>query len=455
MQLLLLRALSPSGDRAFIVADFRHMRTFLAGMLALITHFAFAGGADSTESHPVWVRSVVIHGNEKTKDFVILREMSTKVGARLDTQTLAEDQNRIYSLKLFNKVTVSADDEGDSASVHVNVNERWYWFPFPVLGFRYRDFKKFYYGAGFAHQNFLGRNEKLFTSFALGYDQWFSLHYQNPKLTDDDDIFLGFDGSYGKSPNLSELTGSYDQYYYTTNMTLGKRYGLHQTLLGSVGYDILIVSDPKAGRTLSSSGRDAYAYVALRYTYDSRNIHEYATDGDFATVSVIKSGFGESQVNLVTYDYDVRKFLPLSEDLSIGARTFGTIMEGGSVPVYHHVYFGYGERLRGYFRDILEGEDIMGGNLELRIAILKPRYLKLSFVSIPEFSVWRYGLYAGIFADGGKVWYRSEAFPGSHWLSGYGAGLHFLLPYSIVIRTEYALNNYGRGQIFVDIGASF
>jgi outer membrane protein assembly factor BamA len=228
-----------------------------------------------------------------------------------------------------------------------------------------------------------------------------------------------------------------------------------EVTISTIGYDILLVSDPMAGRTLSNSGRDAYGYVSLRYTYDSRNIHEYATDGNFATVSVIKSGFGESPVNLVTYDYDFRKFIPINDDVSIGARTFGTITEGGAVPIYRHVYFGYGERLRGYFRDILEGEDIMGGNLEFRIVIFKPRYLKLSFISIPEFSVWRYGLYAGIFADGGKVWYRREAFPGSSWLSGYGAGLHFLLPYSLVIRTEYALNNYGRGQMYVDIGASF
>jgi outer membrane protein assembly factor BamA len=431
------------------------MRSIFLGLILSCSSIASAVGIDTTSSRKVWIKSIIIQGNDKTKDYVILREMSTKIGDSLSQESLLQDQNRIYSLRLFNRVAVTSDTAGDSATVFVDVNERWYWFPYPILGFRFRDISKLYYGVGFTHQNFRGRNEKLYVSFALGYDRWVSFHYQNPKLTDNDDIFFGFDGSYGRSPNLSVQTSSYDQYYYDANISLGKRFGLYQTILGTVGYDIQQVSDPSVGRTLSTSGRDAYAYSSLNYTYDSRNIAEYATEGTYVGIGFNKSGFGESQVNLATYAFDLRQFLPINDDWSVGVRTFGNFTEGGLIPIYRHVYYGYGERLRGYFHDILEGEDIMGGNLEFRIAILKPRYLKLSFIPVPEFSVLRYGLYAGIFADGGKIWYRSQSFPGGNWLSGYGAGLHFLLPYSLVVRTEYAFNNVGRGQLFVDLEASF
>lgn len=424
-------------------------------LLVLLPYALRAGGTDSVASRSLRVKAIILEGNEKTKDFVILREMSIKVGDTLSLGVLERDRDRIYSLRLFNKVDVYFTAERDSAMVYVEVNERWYWFPFPIFGFRLRDFNKVYYGAGIAHQNFRGRNEKLFFSLAFGYDRWISFQYQNPKLTDDDDLFLRFSGSYGKSPNLSLLSGEYDQYYYSTSVSLGKRFGLYQTLTGTAGYDILQVSDASLGRTASNSGRDAYAYLAFAYTYDSRNIHEYATDGTYAALAVNKSGFGESQVNLVTYDYDFRQFIPVNDDISAGGRTFATITGGGVIPPYRHVYYGYGERLRGYFRDIWEGENIVGGNLELRVAILKPRYLTLSFIPVPEFRILRYGLYAGIFADGGKVWYRGEPFPGGNWRSGYGAGLHFLLPYSLVVRTEYVLNNMGRGEFFVDLGASF
>jgi len=431
------------------------MKSLCVSSIVLLSAIALGRGVDSTSNRVEWVKSIVIEGNEKTKDFVILREMSTKIGDRLNPDALLEDQSRIYSLRLFNKVVVSSETEGDSATVFVDVSERWYWFPYPIVGFRYRDFSKLYYGAGFTHQNFRGRNEKLYVSFAVGYDRWLSLYYQNPKLTDDDDIFLGFGGSYGRLPNLSVQSSAYEQYYYDTNVSLGKRYGLYQTIIATVGYDIQQVSDPSVGRTLSSSGRDAYGYFAFNYSYDSRDIAEYSTKGSYIGLGFNKSGFGESQVNLITYAYDVRQFVPLNDDWSIGVRSFGNFTGGGLIPIYRHVYYGYSERLRGYFRDIQEGEDIMGGNLELRFAILKPRYLTLPFIPVPEFSVLRYGLYAGIFADGGKVWYRNQPFPGTDWRSGYGAGLHFLLPYSLVVRTEYALNNMGRGEFFVDLDASF
>ena len=414
-----------------------------------------AGRVDTTAGTSPIVRAIVIQGNEKTKDFIILREMSIKVGDTLSEGAMTEDQNRIYSLRLFNRVQINATTERDSATLLVDVSERWYWFPFPILGFRDRDFNKFFYGAGIAHQNFRGRNEKVFASFAFGYDQWLSFRYQNPKLTDGDDIFLGCSGSYGKSPNLSLLTGTYDQYYYATSFTLGKRFGLYQTFFGTVGYDILRVSDPAAGRTLSSDGRDAYAYLAFQYTYDTRNIREYSTEGTYVSVGINKPGFGESQVNLMTYNGDLRKFIRITGDVSVGGRAFFTYSGGGIVPVYHHVYYGYGERLRGYFRNIWEGENIMGGNAELRIAILTPRYFTVSFIPVPEFSVLRYGLYAGIFADRGKVWYRNDSFPGPNWRTGYGAGLHFLLPYSLVVRTEYAYNDLRIGQFIIDLGASF
>jgi opacity protein-like surface antigen len=34
--------------------------------------------------------------------------------------------------------------------------------------------------------------------------------------------------------------------------------------------------------------------------------------------------------------------------------------------------------------------------------------------------------------------------------TGYGAGIDFLLPYSVVLRTEYAWNEFGVGQFIID-----
>jgi outer membrane protein assembly factor BamA len=196
--------------------------------------------------------------------------------------------------------------------------------------------------------------------------------------------------------------------------------------------------------------------LGATYLYDGRDIREYATAGSYAAFSLTKNGLGESEVNLFRYGVDVRGYVPLGDDFSLCGRACGSFLSGGNSPTYLHTYFGYYDRIRGYYSTVLEGEDILGGSLELRFPLLTPRYTTVSIRFLPpEFSVWRYGLYAALFADGGTTWYRTQQVFQVPWYAGYGGGLHFLLPYSVVIRTEYALNQHVRGQFVLGFGASF
>jgi outer membrane protein assembly factor BamA len=104
---------------------------------------------------------------------------------------------------------------------------------------------------------------------------------------------------------------------------------------------------------------------------------------------------------------------------------------------------------------VYEGEDILGGSLELRVPILPVRFFKIDAIPIPEFGLWRFGVYAALFGDAGKVWYRSNSFNLHDLLKGYGVGLNFLLPYSAVFRIEYALNEVRRGEFIFDLSSSF
>lgn len=404
----------------------------------------------------ITVSKIVIVGNETTKDYVILREMILKSGARLDTLAMEHDKKQIYSLQLFNKVDIDYTVEGNGATVYVRVSERWYLFPLPIVGFKYRDLDKMYYGVSLIHQNFRGRNEKIMGSAVFGYDGWFDLAYQNPRLTDNDDIFIRGDAGYHHVRNQNTSQGVYDQKVSEGGLMLGKRYGFYLTLVGFVRYDLWDVSDSQQGRTVSPTGRDRFFTVGYTATYDKRDIREYPTAGEYGAISVAKYGFGESDVNLFRYGIDLRDYEPLGGGVSLCGRVFGSFLSGGVSPTYLHAYFGYYDRIRGYYSTVLEGEDILGGGLELRVPILTPRYTTVSIRYLPpEFSVWRYGLYAGVFADGGSTWFRTEQVFRNPWYTGYGAGLHFLLPYSVVLRTEYALNQHGRSQFVLGFGASF
>jgi outer membrane protein assembly factor BamA len=424
-------------------------------ILGLLLVLASGGRSQEAPAPSLTVREVVVKGNELTKDFIILREMKLKPGEPITREALEHDQKRIYSLQLFNKVEVDAQPEGSEATVVVTVDERWYFFPFPILGFRFRDTKNLYYGAGVLHDNFRGRNEKLIGSFALGFDRWIQFVYQNPKITDDDDIFFRGQLMYAKVQNLSKTNGIYDQTNFKSGLMLGKRYGLYYTVLGWIDYDIWKISDPGLRRTVSPDGKDAFLTLGANLVYDTRDVREYPTGGVYISLLGRKYGVGESEVDFFRYGYDARAFVQLMDDLTLATRSFSSLVGGGILPTYRNVYFGYDERIRGHFNTVLEGEHIFGFSTEFRMPILEPRYYVLPFDFIPQFRTLRYGLYAGIFFDAGKTWNRGDAFGSIPWHAGYGGGLHFLLPYSLVVRTEYGVNLEGRGQVILDFGVSF
>jgi outer membrane translocation and assembly module TamA len=182
---------------------------------------------------------------------------------------------------------------------------------------------------------------------------------------------------------------------------------------------------------------------------------EYTTNGTMASLYLSKNGFGESEVNITGTSYDLRQFFGFGKGNAFGMRSFGSFTWGGKIPPYRHVFFGYDERIRGYFYKSIEAQHRIGFNSELRIPILLPRYYEASFISIPEFKKLRYGLYFGIFADAGKAWWNNQVLSEVPWYSGIGAGLQFLFPYGFTLRTEAAYNDMGAWEAFVDFGASF
>lgn len=407
------------------------------------------------DSPRLLIRSISVAGNELTKDYIIVREMSEQVGDTLDFDKMEYDKKRIYSLELFNRVDIDYSAQGNDAHLIVRVDERWYLYPYPILGFKFGDLKKVYYGLGLVHFNFRGRNEKLYFSFALGYDRWLSLVYQNPKIADHDDIFFRASIITSKIQSLNPDRGIYDQQNHGISITVGNRFGLYTLVTASAGYDVWQVFDVKTGRTIAPDGRDAFPSLGVNYLYDSRDIKEYATEGSFASFSVMKCGFARSGVDLFRYGYDVREYIPVLDGIVLAGRVGGQFAAGGPVPAYQYTYFGHHERIRGYFTKVIEGEDIVGGSLEARIPLLSPRYYQFDAIPIPEFRTWRYGLYGAIFADAGRTWFRNEGFNGRPWYSGAGVGLHFLLPYSLVVRTEYAINRSGFSEFIVTFDSSF
>ncbi len=417
--------------------------------------YVFADKADTTSTR--FIRSIRIEGNNTTQARVILREMSLHVGDSLSQAALTRDRDRIYNLGLFNKVTITHSDSAAVSDLLVSVVERWYIFPFPILNLRTRSVNTLSYGLGVTHQNFLGRDEKVSLSGSTGYDRSASFTYQNPRLTNDDDIFLRTAFQYRDSHSLDNNSDVvFEQINQTASVSVGKRFGYYQTLIGTGGYQSWQMPDTSLGRTVSPDGTDRFVELGLHYTFDARNVREYPTDGWYLDLNATNDGVGrESTVKNLTYATDLRWYTMLNDHITLAGRGFGTFVTGGPVPMYHRLFLSTRLGVRGYNQRDYTGEDIMGASAEVRLPIIAPRFITFNFLNIYQFNTMRFGVYAALFTDVGKIWFRSDEFEEVPWLASAGVGLHFLLPYSFILRTELSFNAIGQLRVSATGGVPF
>jgi outer membrane protein assembly factor BamA len=401
------------------------------------------------------VDSIVVSGNAHTRPYVILNEMSIAAGVQFTPEMIEFDRNRIYSLGLFTSVDLFLDTLQGRSVLRVLVNERWFIFPVPLFGFRDGDVERAYYGAGLYHNNFQGRNQKLFGSIVFGADPSAQISFADPLVDHENRISFGAQISYSKTRNRSEqealVTGSFDELHYDGNISTGKRFDLYQYAGINVGYRTVKISSYRPGRTVSADGTDRYLYASASYQYDRRDLSEYPTKGSYGSAYVTRYGMGTSPVNFTRVGVDLRKYIPLPPSFTLAVRLHAAFMAGGEIPTYAHVFLGYGDRVRGYFKTVFEGEHIACSTVELRYPIFPARVFRVSTPILPdEFSVWRFGIGVVLFADAGTTWYRGQGVALSSIASGYGGGLDFLLPYGMIVRTDYAWNNLGKGQFILD-----
>ncbi len=408
------------------------------------------------------VGQIIYIGNELTKYHIIEQEMSLKPGALITHQDLQYDINRIYSLRLFTKVTIDVvPDSGDIALLSVQVVERWFFYPFPVVGIKDRDFSKYYYGLGLAHNNVAGENVRLYGAFALGYDPFVSINYINPQIDLQNRIFFSLRAYYTELRNRSLLSLSgapnFDERRSGGEVTVGKQFSLFTLITMKVEFLNLKVSDNRAGRTLSPNGRDEFYSLHAAYFYDTRDLKEYAQYGTYLSFGVSKFGLFEKDVDYQRFGMDYRRFIPVGNKIIVAGRIFANIASGGTVPNYGNVFFGYTERIRGHFKTILEGEQIVGSTVEAHLPVITPRYLHFPFIPFEQFRDVRYALNVAVFADAGNTWFRGDPIAINRFTSGYGAGLHLLLAYSAVARVEFGVpygQSFSKGEIILDLGAA-
>ena len=397
---------------------------------------------------------VEIIGNNKTKPEVISRELRFLENHTVSLAQIFAALKRVQSLALFTRVKFDIIGDSDDSVLLITVYERWYIFPVPIVYLNERSWHKISYGGKLYYFNFLGRNILVKFTAAFGYNPQYRLSYYNPWFMGDLKLFTYFNLYYGKVRSRSLGFDKYEDTRQGFDWLIGKRFG-HFTFVGITLSYIELSAPSEIGLTLSPNGKDYLPSVLLSFQYDDRDLKEYPHKGWFLTFWGKRVG-NDHLIKYYRYGSDLRCYVPLSQKITLAMRTAFDLSKG-KIPIYDRVYFGYLERIRGRFYDIYEGENLAFGGAEIRFPLMKILYIDVE--PIPGFEAYssnlKFGISAGLFFDSGTVWNQNQTLTIDNFKSGFGAGIHFHVPYIDVFRVECGLNRDWKAEAIAEIEVVF
>ena len=392
-------------------------------------------------------------GNYKTKDYVLRRELYFNAGDQVNLKEIFLAQKRILNLFLFNRVMFDLVGDEEGLIIIITVAERWYIFPLPILYLNERSWSKISYGGKLLYYNFMGRNVLLNLTAAFGYNPQLKFSYRNLWFGGNLKLLTNFSiyKSKVKSQNLDYRDEEDKRVGF--DWLIGRRVGYYFYIITQISY--LELQHPEM--TLSPDGKDKLPCISISFQYDNRDLKEYPHSG-YNLLLWGKKVKSTHPINYYRYGVDLRGYFPVTHYSTIALRGAANLADG-LIPLYDRAFIGYLERIRGKFHQKYEGENLIIGGAEFRFPITKIRYIDLSEFALPGFASYyqnlKFGISGGIFYDYGAVWNQAETLSKKDFHYGFGAGLHFHIPYVELLRLEVGFDKKFNHEFIFEIGVAF
>ncbi len=422
----------------------------------------YAQVPDSVKDNSFVVSKIRIIGNNKTKDYVILNELTFSVGDTIDNKILEYNRERIYGLKIFNFVDILTDNAPQFKKVIIVVKETWTIFPTPYLNYRKNSIKYSQYGINFLYKNFRGRNETIMANLGFGFDPNIYLQYFNPNFFKPNLIFsmqVGYSNFFNKSKRflrISKEDFNYKSFY--AGFTLGKRYNLYHRIEVGYLYRYIFIDKPYSSQYLNSKCDEEYEpTLSISYQFDTRNLVLRSTLGTYLKISLMHYGFYLSPIHFVSITSDFRKYFPLNSLFNFKFRVLNRYLIGDKIPIYEHSFLGYDDYVRGYSHSVREGKNKFLLSSEISLPIVKEYNLELNLPLLPtSLTSARIGLDLSAFVDVANVYDDISSLKlHNDNMVGYGVSLNFLiLPFN-ALRFECAFDKKGKMEFIFESGFSF
>jgi outer membrane protein assembly factor BamA len=439
---------------------------------------------DTLATQYVIVNHIIIEGNVKTKEAMILRELDIAAGDTLLAEsteiTLLRNKNKIFNTNLFVTVDLNVlKIDKDAAYLLIKVTERWYIFPMIIFELadrnfnewwveRGRSFSRINYGFRLVHKNFRGRGEQVRATAQFGFTKRFEVGYSIPYLDRAQKTGIGFDVSYAQNKSVAVETQAHKLKFIDSESVLRSRFSAGVRLTRRNKYysfhtleakyndsriaDTLALLNPEyflKGRT-----RQQYIRLAYTFTHDRRDIAAYPLRGHYFTTSIAQSGLTPKEdLRLTTLGADASLYRPLNSKYFWTASLRGKISSPEQQPFFNIRGFGYGQDfVRGYEYYVVDGQNYGLAKLTFKRELFNIQTNIAEYMPLRQFQTIPMALYLKVYGDAGyvrnKTYNAEDNFLANTMLYGYGVGLDFVTFYNTVFRVDFSMNRQKQTGFF-------
>lgn len=421
--------------------------------------FSFAGVSTFAEELPLPTYSEVagltilrieVSGNNRTREHVIVRELQSAVGDSLDLDRMADDLKRLTKIPAFSKVEIVPRREGSGVVYAVAVIETTHIIGTVLPG--HSEENGWYAGPMISTPNWFGRAVTASVSAQWGGLTKYSFSANNPWISvAKRQLSVSFGTTYQdredkirESDERSFVAGTRSTFYPGRNRIFS---------LG-LGFQYMAVESDKPGVTLSTSNRDDLLRFELLLRANSIADPLEPTNGWVAGIQAMRTGgFLGGDGDTWRTQVDLARYQPVTVRTSLAV---GTVFKhqsgeiGQDLPEYLKYTLGGSNSVRGYsstdLGKILYGSKEWLSTVELTYRLVDPHQVRVFGKSFLSFRV---GLNLVTFVDYGIDWTTKGELNMDRSRTGYGVGLHLMVPGIDRIRLDLAFDEDGNATVHI------
>ena len=436
------------------------------------------------QSSNIIIDEIKILGNKKTKENIILRELTLKEGIIISKDkfisTIEEDKRKVINTDLFYEVEFKIEIiKENHVIIIINVLESIYWVPIIIFELSDRnfndwwenfnhDFNRINYGLGFAHYNISGRADEFEVLLRLGFIKQFQTSYYIPYITKKQKggLYIGFD--YIDYNHLEYNSINYIPVFYksknsllkelSTSIEYSHRESFYNYHYFELEYNNIILND-----TLSLIN-DNYFYgnriknsfnINYEFDRDFRDIKNYPLNGFRLNVQIEKTGIGIfNDINKWKASIYYSKYFEFKKQYYYSF-TLLSYFSSKNQPYY---LYENTDQLRGYEKYLIHGHSnlIYKNTFKKRIVSKNFNIEKMKFRKFKNIPI---NIYLKMFFDSGYVWKYSNKNQNinlnNKYLHSFGIGLDFVTIKNLYITTELSRNSNKELNFSINLGTEF